>query len=136
MRLPLLLLACTALGACAGAVPPKDPLMAWVDVKATPGTLVMADSLDRQRLADGRYFQITPGPHDLLVRYDYELRGIGTLTGDPQSRTCYLTVHYEKFAAGQHYVLEARDAGMRPLAFLYDDHRALLAQEGDVRCAP
>src|SRR5688500_19492082 len=55
-----LLLALVTLGGCATSpLPEMDPNMAWVDF-ATPmpgGKLLMAESLDGQRLRDGRFFQ-------------------------------------------------------------------------------
>lgn len=61
-------------GACASPLPPVDPKQAWVDLYTmTPGRVIMADRLDGKRLDDGRYFQVTPGKHELVVRFDYEI---------------------------------------------------------------
>lgn len=71
MRQPMMLIALSALGACASPLPPKDPKQAWVDLYTmTPGRVIMADRLDGKRLDDGRYFQVTPGKHELIVRFD------------------------------------------------------------------
>lgn len=137
MRQPMLLIALSALSACASPVPPKDPKQAWVDLYTmTPGRLLMADKLDGQRLDDGRYFQVSPGEHELVVRFDYEIYAGGFST-DPTDRTCYLTVRYDDFKAGQRYRLEARAPAMQPQVYLYDSERHVLVDEPKgVFCIP
>ncbi len=97
----------------------------------------MAERLDQQRLSDGRYFQVTPGSHELTVRFDFEIYsgGMGMMTG-PSERLCYLTVRYDHFQAGQRYRLEARSLGFNASARLYDAQRQLLAEERMVNCVP
>ena len=136
MRQPLMLLTVSTLAACSNPLPPIDTKQAWVDLYTiTPGRLVMADRLDGKRLNDGRYFQVTPGPHELIVRFDYEVYA-GGFTSEPVDRTCYLTVRYDNFQAGQRYRLEARALSMTPNAWLYDADRKVLAEERDVHCIP
>ncbi|WP_409278958.1 PA0061/PA0062 family lipoprotein [Pseudomonas defluvii] len=136
MRQPLMLLTVSTLAACSNPLPPIDTKQAWVDLYTiTPGRLVMADRLDGKRLNDGRYFQVTPGPHELIVRFDYEVYA-GGFTSEPVERTCYLTVRYDNFQAGQRYRLEARAMSMTPNAWLYDAERKVLAEERDVHCIP
>ncbi|MBP9961542.1 PA0061/PA0062 family lipoprotein [Pseudomonas sp. HLS-6 TE3448] len=136
MRQPLMLLTVSTLAACSNPLPPIDTKQAWVDLYTiTPGRLVMADRLDGTRLNDGRYFQVTPGPHELIVRFDYEVYA-GGFTSEPVERTCYLTVRYDNFQAGQRYRLEARALSMTPNAWLYDADRKVLAEERDVHCIP
>ncbi|ATR81113.1 MULTISPECIES: hypothetical protein [Pseudomonas] len=136
MRQPLMLLTVSTLAACSNPLPPIDTKQAWVDLYTiTPGRLVMADRLDGTRLIDGRYFQVPPGPHELIVRFDYEVYA-GGFTSEPVERTCYLTVRYDNFQAGQRYRLEARALSMTPNAWLYDADRKVLAEERDVHCIP
>lgn len=138
MRQPMLLIALSALGACASTpLPPVDPKQAWVDLYTmTPGRLLMADRLDGQRLDDGRYFQVSPGKHELVVRFDYEVYSGGFST-DPTERTCYLTVRYDQFKAGERYRLEARAPAMQPQVYLYGANRTVLVDEpSDVTCIP
>lgn len=136
MRQPLMLLTVSTLAACSNPLPPIDTKQAWVDLYTiTPGRLVMADRLDGTRLNDGRYFQVTPGPHELIVRFDYEVYAGGFIS-EPVERTCYLTVRYDNFQAGQRYRLEARALSMTPNAWLYDADRKVLAEERDVHCIP
>lgn len=136
MRQPLMLLTVSTLAACSNPLPPIDTKQAWVDLYTiTPGRLVMADRLDGTRLIDGRYFQVPPGPHELIVRFDYEVYASG-FTSEPVERTCYLTVRYDNFQAGQRYRLEARALSMTPNAWLYDADRKVLAEERDVHCIP
>ncbi|QCI10020.1 DUF2057 domain-containing protein [Pseudomonas putida] len=137
MRQPMMLIALSALGACASPLPPADPKQAWVDLYTmTPGRLVMADRLDGQRLNDGRYFQVTPGKHELVVRFDYEVYA-GGFTTDPRERTCYLTVRFDDFKAGERYRLVARAPVMDPEVALYDASRNRVVDEAsNVFCIP
>lgn len=137
MRQPAMLLAFSTLGACASPMPPVDQKQAWVDFYTiTPGKLVMAEALDGKRLTDGRFFQVTPGKHELVVRFDYELQSAGGFNTDPTERTCYLTVEYDGFKAGQRYRLEARAVANQPNARLYDAERRVLAEERLTHCIP
>lgn len=115
----------------------STPSKAWVDLyTVTPGRILMADRLDGQRLEDGRYFQITPGKHELVVRFDYEIYAGGMLTS-PKERTCYLTVRFDDFKAGERYRLEARAPVMDPQVLLYDASRKVVVNEpSDVFCIP
>ncbi|UVJ44086.1 hypothetical protein NVV94_00195 [Pseudomonas sp. LS1212] len=133
MRQPLIMLTLSTLGACASPLPPVDPQQAWVDMFTITGKLVMADRLDGKRLNDGRYFQVPPGQHELIVRFDFEVPS-GAFNTDPVERTCYLTVRYDSFQAGQRYRLEARAIAMQPNAWLYDSERRVVAEERNVRC--
>lgn len=137
MRQPMMLIALSALGACASPLPPKDPEKAWVDLyTTTPGRTIMADRLDGKRLEDGRYFQITPGQHELVVRFDYEVQA-GGFNADPTERICYLTVRYDHFKAGERYRLEARAPAMQPQVLLYDGNRKVVVNEPSrVFCVP
>ncbi|MBF8722359.1 hypothetical protein [Pseudomonas guariconensis] len=137
MRQPMMLIALSALGACASPLPPVDPKQAWVDLYTiTPGRTIMADRLDGQRLEDGRYFQVTPGRHELVVRFDYEVYSGGFST-DPTERTCYLTVRYDGFKAGERYRLEARAPVMQPQVLLFDASRKVVVDEpSKVFCVP
>lgn len=141
MRLHMLLLAFVAMGGCtATPLPSVDPNMAWVDF-ATPtpgGKVLMAEKLDGQRLRDGRFFQVSPGSHELEVRFDFEVLGGGGLglMSEPQERLCYLTVRYDHFEAGQRYRLEARNLAFTPSARLYDAKREIVAEDRQARCMP
>jgi len=136
-----MLLALVALGGCATSqLPPADPNMAWIDF-ATPmpgGKLLMAEKLDGQRLRDGRFFQVSPGSHELEARFDFEVfagGGLGMLS-EPQERLCYLTVRYDHFEAGQRYRLEARNLAYTPSARLYNARREIVAEDRQARCIP
>ena len=137
MRQPMMLIALTVLGGCASPLPPVDPKQAWVDLYTiTPGRLLMADRLDGERLDDGRYFQVSPGKHELVVRFDYEMNS-GGFSLDPTDRTCYLSVRFDRFEAGQRYRLEARAPAMQPRVYLYDAQRQVLVDEPSrVFCIP
>ncbi|AIB34011.1 MULTISPECIES: PA0061/PA0062 family lipoprotein [Pseudomonas] len=139
MRQLLLPVAALFLGACTTTpVPPVDPQQAWVDFTTpTPGSkLVMAQRLDGKNLADGRFFQFPPGHHELMVRFDFEVPAGGGLGGLSQMmyRTCFMTLEYDHFQAGQRYVLEGRSLAFTPNIRLYDSARQLLAEERSVNC--
>ncbi|NAT23509.1 PA0061/PA0062 family lipoprotein [Pseudomonas syringae] len=127
------------LAGCAGPLPAVDPGMAWIDMRTLTGQLIMADKLDGKNTYDGRYFQVTPGSHELQVRYDYEYRsgGMGMIGDEYTEITCYVSVRYEHFAAGQRYMLEVRSLANSVDAWLYDEKRNVVAeeeQEGGVHC--
>jgi hypothetical protein len=128
MRHLFSLLLCTLLAACAinPPLPAVDPHMAWIDLYTQTGKLVMAERLDGKRLDDGRYFQVTPGSHELMIRFDYEVT-YGLNWADPQYRTCYLKVRYADFKAGQRYRLEGWVLGVDPEARLHDAQRNIVA---------
>ena len=139
MRQLMLPVATLLLSACTSTpVPPMDPQQAWVDFATpTPGAkLVMAQRLDGKNLDDGRYFQFPPGSHELMVRFDFEVPTGGSLNGFGQmtDRTCFMTVEYANFAAGQRYRLEGRSLGYTPNIRLYNAARQLLAEERSVNC--
>ncbi|RMP68029.1 hypothetical protein ALQ18_02738 [Pseudomonas marginalis pv. marginalis] len=139
MRQLVLPITAAFLSACAlTPIPPVDPHQAWVDFTTpTPGAkLVMAQRLDGKNLNDGRFFQVPPGSHELMVRFDFEVNTGGGLGGLDQTRdqTCFITLHYDNFQAGQRYVLEGRSLAFTPNIRLYDSARQLLAQERSVNC--
>jgi len=124
-----------ALSACTTTpVPQADPRLAWVDLSTVSGKLVMADRLDDRRWPDGRYFQVTPGEHELIVRFDFEVYGGIGFNTDTFERKCYITLRYEHFQAGQRYRVEAREIGLRPSARLYDSQRQIVAEDSHINC--
>lgn len=134
MRHSALILSLLILGACASPLPPRDPGMAWVDLYTTASDLLMAEELDGKRVNDGRYFQITPGAHELIARFQFEVQGGGSLMAEPIQRTCELRVRYDDFAAGQRYRIEARTLAMSAQGWLYDEQRNVLARARVLRC--
>ena len=139
MRQLLLPVTALFLGACASTpIPPVDPHQAWIDFATpTPGAkLVMAQRLDGKSLNDGRFFQVPPGNHELMVRFDFEVNtgaGFGGLD-QTHDRTCFMTLQYDNFQAGQRYVLEGRSLAFTPNIRLYNAARQLLAEERSVNC--
>ena len=90
--------------------------------------------IDGKRVNDGRYFQITPGAHELIARFQFEVQGGGSLMAEPIQRTCELRVRYDDFVAGQRYRIEARTLAMSAQGWLYDDQRNVLARARVLRC--
>jgi len=124
----------TLAGCSITPLPPVNPQQAWVDMTMLGGKVVMAERLDGVRLKDGRYFQVTPGSHELMVRYDFEIYAGGLIMMEPDERTCYLTLRYDGFQAGQRYLLEARTLGINPSARLYDQRKQVVAEDRSVNC--
>ena len=138
MRTFMLLLTACLLSACVSTpLPEPDPKMAWVDLETQTGKLVMAERLDNQRMPDGRYFQVTPGRHELMVRFDFEIfvGGMGMFS-DPQERLCYVTLDYDDFQPGQRYRLQARSLGFNAYTRLYNAAGKMVAEERQVNCLP
>ncbi|WP_456024767.1 PA0061/PA0062 family lipoprotein [Pseudomonas protegens] len=137
MRQLLLLLIASLVAGCQTPLPAVDPQMAWVDFSTpTPGgKVLMAERLDQQRLNDGRFFQVTPGSHELRVRFDFEVfGGGGSLMNGPVERLCYMYIRYDHFEAGQRYTLEGRSLAFTPSARLYNAKREIVAEDYDYNC--
>lgn len=136
MRLPALLLLALPLYACAAPLPEADPQQAWIELYSTPGNTLMAQRLDGKKVSDGRYFQVSPGPHELRAtfKFDVENGGGGGMSSSRQI-TCHLKLKYD-FAAGQRYRLEARPVAMSTQAWLYAVPRKALKQVNVERCGP
>lgn len=138
MRHSLALLMALMLSACVSTpLPPADPAKAWVDLETQTGKLVMAERLDTHRMTDGRFFQVSPGSHELMVRFDFEVfTGGRSMFSDPQERLCYLTLNYDGFQPGQRYRLQARSLGFNAYARLYNAEGRVVAEERLVNCLP
>ncbi|VXC87065.1 conserved exported hypothetical protein [Pseudomonas sp. 8Z] len=136
MRTALLAPALLMLGACASPLPKPDPQQAWIELYSSADTLLMADRLDDERWPDGRYFQVTPGEHELQTRFQFEVRSGASLgmQSEPLRMTCEITLHYKDFAPGQRYRIEARQMLMKAQAWLYDEQRNVLARGEVERC--
>lgn len=138
MRRMILLVAASVIAGCQTPMPAANPQMAWVDLSIPfpNDRVLLAERLDKQRLEDGRFFQVTPGRHELVVKFDYETSGGGgmSMMGGPSVRECYLTVDYSHFTAGQRYVLEARSIALNPEARLYDGTGKVVAEVSEFYC--
>lgn len=121
--------------ACAGPLPAVDPQQAWIDLATVPGNVLMADRLDNHPVNDGRYFQVSPGEHDLQVRLQFDVPSGGQDgLAELQTRTCRLQLHFPSFVAGQRYLLKAGQQGYRPWARLYDSQQQVLVRGKTLRC--
>jgi hypothetical protein len=134
MRLMPILLLSLPLSACAAALPEPDPQQVWIELYSTPGNTLMADKLDGERVGDGRFFQVTPGSHELQARFQFDVEGGGgSGMGNPRQITCHLKLKYD-FVAGQRYRIEARPVALSTQAWLYAMPRKALKQVGVDRC--
>ncbi|MDE3739471.1 PA0061/PA0062 family lipoprotein [Metapseudomonas resinovorans] len=135
MRLLLLSLPLLSLGGCALLMPSPDPDQAWISLRKQEGQVVQANRVDDKALADPRYFQVTPGRHELEVRLEFEVGGHDIGQESPSyRRTCLLKLAYADFAAGERYQLEAGGIGFRPWARLYDEQNKEVAKARESRC--
>lgn len=135
MRPTLLLLMVLGLTGCAGPLPAPDPGMAWVELTAQPSDIFMSDQLDGERTADGRYFQVSPGAHELEARYEFEISGGGLGDfGETRYLRCTMVVNYDDFQAGRRYLFQARSLGFTPQGWLYDEDRNILARAEAEHC--
>ncbi|MFZ6047950.1 hypothetical protein ACFW0H_17720 [Pseudomonas sp. CR3202] len=134
MRLLLIVLLLN-LGGCALLMPRHDPNQAWIDLDQQGGQQLQASKVDNQTLSDTRFFQVSPGRHELEMRLEFEVGGhdIGQGTTSYR-RTCLLKLAYGDFAAGARYQLEAGGIGFRPWARLYDESNREVAKAQESRC--
>lgn len=123
-----LLIACSA---CAAPLPEHDPSNAWIDVQSQAGHRLSAQRVDGDKVNNARYFQVSPGKHQLQVRLTYE-RG-GNNTGASQ-RHCLVDIAYENFKAGQRYSVRALAKGWTVRAWLYSSDGQRLIESKSVRC--
>lgn len=138
MRTPTALLLLASLTACASPLPQADPSQAWIDLRGEPGTSLMADRLDRERTSDGRYYQVSPGRHELELRYQFEVSSGGSLSNASGTfqLTCHVRIRYDGFAAGERYRIDARPIVMRPQVLMYDAQRNVVARGDTLGCGP
>ncbi|MCQ2030531.1 hypothetical protein EA797_18505 [Stutzerimonas zhaodongensis] len=135
MRILILALALSTLGGCALWMPSPDPSQAWVELVPSGETELKAVAVDEKPLDDHRYFQVTPGSHQLGMRYRFEV-GAANVGRDSETleRDCRLTLDYDGFSAGERYRLVAGGYGFRPWARLYDERNQLLAKASERGC--
>lgn len=135
MRILILALALSTFGGCALWMPQPDPNQAWIELAPLDETELKAVAVDQRQLDDHRYFQVTPGSHQLGMRYRFEV-GAADVGRDSEAleRDCRLTLEYDSFDAGARYRLVAGGYGFRPWARLYDQHDQLLAKATERGC--
>ena len=122
--------------ACGKALPAADPAKAWIDLYTIPGNYLSANQLDGRDWAQGRYFEVEPGKHELQVRLQFDISGGAGRehTGGGQTRTCILALEYDQFAAGQKYRLKAGQVSRRGWVRLYDSAGNVLSRGKQLRC--
>lgn len=123
-----LLIACSA---CAAPVLEHDPSQVWIDVQSQAGHQLSAQRIDGSKVNDARYFQVSPGQHQLQVRLTYERGGSNTV--DSQRR-CLVDIAYPEFAAAQRYSIRALAKGWTVRAWLYDSAGQRIIESKPVRC--
>ena len=123
-----LLVTCSA---CATPLPEHDLDMAWIDVQSQAGHQLSAQRMDGAKVNDARYFQVSPGKHELQMRLTYD-RG-GSTTGDSQRR-CRVNMTYADYQAGQRYSIRALAKGWTVRAWLYSSEGQRLIESKPIRC--
>lgn len=122
------------LAGCAG-LPDPDPTQAWIDLEAHQDRALQALEVDEKTSTDKRFFEVPPGSHELIVRYQFpvEPTNIGP-DAEPLWRDCQLSVKFKDFNAGQRYQLQAGNIGFRPWAKLYDQQRKVVGHGQPAGC--
>lgn len=136
MRLLAIATLSLLLAGCASPLPEPRHDLAWIDLRAPPADLFMADRVDKVQTPDGRYFEVSPGRHVLEARYEFEVSGGGGF-GELEDRTvmrCSLVIDYAQFRAGERYLFEARALGFQPQGWLLDSQRREVAQAQARHC--
>ncbi len=115
-------------------LPDPDPGKAWIDLHSVDDSRLQAMATDRQPLRDTRYFEVTPGTHqlELLARFTVQPQDVGG--SHSIRRDCQLNIEYHDFSAGSRYRLEAGHYGFLPWARLHDSSGQLLAQGKPAGC--
>ena len=129
--LPLLLAAC--------AHTPPQPLsadLARVTLDSGSRADMRAYRLDGDVVRQLRFPDISPGLHELQLRYQFEVpggMGGSSRLSEPRRRTCVLGLQWE-FAAGEHYRVTAYRLGWNPLGWLENDTGERLVRAEVIRC--
>ncbi|WP_437879835.1 hypothetical protein [Pseudomonas sp. LRF_L74] len=124
-----------ALGGCS-LMPSHDPSQAWVDLSSKlEKDNLQALRVDAKPLEDDRFFQVSPGKHELQMRFQFAVdpSNIGPQS-EAMPRTCLMTLDYAEFSAGERYRLEAGSYGFRPWVQLYDERGQRVAKAKEGRC--
>lgn len=116
------------LAGCAGPMPKASPDEAWVSLREEPATTLMAETLDGQRLHDGRFFEVPAGKHRLGATLFVEG------DGDSNGEICNASVAYDTFKAGGHYTLVESSLGQTYTLTLYNKANKELAQTSETSC--
>ncbi|TDQ37355.1 hypothetical protein DFQ45_108135 [Thiopseudomonas denitrificans] len=116
---------------CEAVLPEHDPAMAWVDVAGRAGYSLSARRLDGVKTSDARYFQLSPGRHQLELRLGYERKGSAS---GSQWRHCRVEFDYAGFAAGQRYSVYAVATGFTVRVWLRDQSGERVLESRSVRC--
>lgn len=125
------------LAGCAGfGIPRQDPTQAWIDLDSQQeDTALQALAVDKQAANDKRYFEVQPGSHELMVRYQFPVQpsNIGP-DAEPLWRDCRINVKFSDFNAGERYQLQAGNIGFRPWAKLYDHQKKVIVKGTPAGC--
>lgn len=122
--------------ACSKQLPAADPTKAWIDLYTIAGNQLSAKEVDGRDWSQGRYFELTPGKHNLQVRLQFDISGGAGRdhNGGSQTRTCILGLDYDQFQAGQKYRLKAGQVSRRGWLRLYDSQGNVLSRGKQLRC--
>lgn len=119
-------------------VPQPTTELAIVELYTQPGRSLMADTLDRKRVNDGRYFAVPEGRHRLAVRFQYDKAEVaGLFTRSFDYITCLMSFYYD-FKPNTLYRLEARPMVTGGQLLISQDGQTTLLDfsQVDVSCGP
>lgn len=144
MRFPVLLIyPLLTMVFSSGCATPQQPPLTQHEARLELSTQRPSDRISAYRL-DGelvralRFPDLPPGLHELQVRFQYEVPGSPSGTGqmgEAQWRRCILGISYADFRGGREYRLVADRRGLRPAAWLELDGNRLTNAE-ILRCGP
>ncbi|WP_304639797.1 PA0061/PA0062 family lipoprotein [Pseudomonas sp.] len=139
-RLALPCLVALLSGACAQYTPAP---LAEDRVRVTLATSAPAERISAHR-ANGqlvrglRFDDLSPGPHVLQVRFEYEAPGRSSPMGSlgASRRSCILQVRYDGFMAGGEYRIVAQRLGWVNVGWLESASGERLVSAREIRCGP
>lgn len=116
-------------------MPSPDPKQAWIDLQVPSNNSLHAEKVDTKNWADKRYFEVQPGSHQLTMRYQFIVEPTNIGPGaDPLWRDCQLNLKFDRFTAGERYMIQAGTVGFIPWAKLYDEQRNVVGRAQPAGC--
>lgn len=98
-------------------IPKPTEQTAIIKIQPQVTQILMAETLDRKSIDDGRYFQVTPGSHRLTLLFQYDASDTGGLFIDSSRISCIISF-YSYFTADTLYYLQATPTTMGAEVFL------------------
>lgn len=98
----------TMLASCSlTPIPKPTKNTAIIELKPQVTQVLMAETLDRKSVNDGRYFQVTPGNHRLTILFQYAASAVSGLFINNNSTISCVITFYSHFVADTTYYVQA-----------------------------